>query len=43
MYSLLPIKSEYDPPVNFNEIAKSITGSIAEDQGQLVLMIQQQS
>ena len=30
MYSLLPIKSEYDPPVNFNEIAKSITGSIAE-------------
>ena len=30
MYSLLPIKSEYDPPVNFNEIAKSITGTIAE-------------
>ncbi len=30
MYSLLPIKSEYDPPVNFDEIAKSITGTIAE-------------
>ena len=30
MYSILPIKSEYDPPVNFNEVAKSITGSIAE-------------
>ena len=30
MYSLLPIKSEYDPPVNFNSIATSMTGSIAD-------------
>ena len=30
MYSLLPIKSEYDPPVNFNEVVKSMTGSIAD-------------
>ena len=30
MYSILPIKSEYDPPVNFNTIATSMTGSIAE-------------
>ena len=30
MYSLLPIKSEYDPPVNFNEVVTSMTGSIAD-------------
>jgi len=30
MYSILPIKSQYDPPVNFDQIATSITGSIAE-------------
>ena len=30
MFSLLPIKSEYDPPVNFNEVIKSMTGSIAD-------------
>ena len=30
MYSILPIKSQYDPPVNFDQVATSITGSIAE-------------
>ena len=30
MYSLLPIKSEYDPPVNFNEVVTSMTGNIAD-------------
>ena len=30
MFSLLPVKSEYDPPVNWNEVAKSITGTIPE-------------
>jgi hypothetical protein len=30
MYSLLPIKSEYDPPLNFQAVATSMTGSIAD-------------
>jgi len=30
LYSLLPIKSEYDPPVNWNSVAKSITATIPE-------------
>jgi len=30
LFSLLPIKSEYDPPVNWNTVAKSITATIPE-------------
>ena len=30
MYSLLPIKSEYSPPVNWNNVVNSITASIVE-------------
>ena len=30
LYSLLPVKSEYDPPVNFNEVVTLITGEISE-------------
>jgi len=30
LFSILPIKSEYDPPVNWNTIAKSITATIPE-------------
>ena len=30
LYTLLPVKSEYDPPINFNEVVKSLTGSIAD-------------